>query len=442
MNVILILADTLRFDHLGCYGNNWIKTPNIDRLASEGTLFTRAYSEGLPTLPTRTAIYTGRYTFPFRGWQRLEFTDIIISEVLWDKGYTTALVSDVGHAHRPGMGYGRGFDLVHWIRGQEADPYVVDPDVKVDISKYHEKNWMHGGDAAWQAKMKPMLEQFLRNTAHWKGEEDTFIAQVEKAGIRCLRQLSEEERDFFLFLDSFDPHGPWNPPSPYDKMYADLSYAGKPIINPVPGEVEGYLTEEELRHIRALYAGDVTLVDTWIGLFLDEVRRLGLMDNTLVIFLSDHGEPLGEGEWGHGIIRKAKPWPYEELTHIPFIVKHLDSVGKREKTEAFVETCDVMPTILDFLGIPHPKEVHGESVLPLISGEKKSIRDYAYSGFYRSAWSIRDEEWKYILWLDGRKPELYNLRKDRHEQKNLIEEDPRRADELELTLRRFVANLK
>jgi len=241
-------------------------------------------------------------------------------------------------------------------------------------------------------------------------------------------------------------------------MY-DPNYQGKELID-FAGEVEGYLTEEEERHIRALYAGEVTLVDKWIGIFLESLVDFGLLDKTLLIFTSDHGEPLGKGGWGHGIIRKIKPWPYEELSHIPFILRHPEGVGRGKRIKAFIETCDLMPTILDFLNMRDPKGMHGESILPLLTGEKEKIRDYAHSGYYGKSWSIRDDEWKLILWLPEEisilrkgerdkigilktrhKPELYNLKRDPREQENLIDEYPDMANTLELELRRFADNL-
>jgi len=252
MNVIVIITDSLRVDHVGTYGNDWIKTPNIDKLASESTLFEWAYSEGLPTLPTRTTFFTGRYTFPFRGWQRIESDDILLSEILWDKGYNSALITDVYHMHKPQMGYGRGFDYVRWIRGQEYDPYIVDPDIKVDVDKYYKSD---GQDT----RFRELLKQYLKNTHNWRTDEDHFVAQVVKAGIEWLEK--QERRDnLFLWLDCFDPHEPWDPCPPYDKMY-DPDYEGKDIIDPIPRLVEGYLTEEELNHTKALYAGEVTIVD-------------------------------------------------------------------------------------------------------------------------------------------------------------------------------------
>ena len=150
MNVIVIMLDTLRYDHLGCYNNTWIKTPNIDNFAKEAFLFNRAYAEGLPTLPARTALFTGMYTLPFRGWQRLEPDDITLAEILWDKGITSALITDTYHMHKPQMAYERGFDQVRFIRGQEMDPYIVD-NIQVDLSKWHEKNYSSSQYATFAA---------------------------------------------------------------------------------------------------------------------------------------------------------------------------------------------------------------------------------------------------------------------------------------------------
>jgi arylsulfatase A-like enzyme len=194
-----------------------------------------------------------------------------------------------------------------------------------------------------------------------------------------------------------------------------------------------------------------------VGIFLERIKDLGMLENTLIIYTTDHGEPFGE----HGIIRKARPWPYEELSHIPFILGHPKEIGKGKRIDAFIETCDVMPTILDFLGIEGPAAMQGQSLLPLVSEEIEQLRDYGYSGYYSRSWSIRNKEWSYILWLpespaprEGtpwtlggtfktpRKPELYDRENDPLEQHNLVDEYPDVADELELTLRRFVSTLR
>ncbi len=431
MNVIVIINDSLRWDHLGCYGNNWIKTPNIDKLASESALFDYFYPEGLPTVPCRTTFFTGRFTFPFRGWQRLEPTDILLAEILWNKGFTSALITDVYHLHKPSMAFERGFDYTQHIRGHEGDPWVLDESIEVDIDRYYK------GDGKDKA-VRQQLIQYLRNIHLWKSEEDTFVARVVKAGIGWLEGQPRKD-NLLLWLDCFDPHEPWDPPPPYNRMYTDPNYSGKDIIQPIPGKVEGYLTPEELNHIARLYAGKVTLCDHWVGQFLDKVKELGMYDNTLIIYTTDHGEPFGD----HGIIRKAEPLLYEELVHIPLIIRHPEGMGAGKRLDALVETTEIFPTILDFLNVRRPPRIHGASLLPIMSGEVESIRDYAYMGQFKRAWRINDREWSLLLNLDkDNSKELYNLREDPGEKQDLISVKPQKAMELELELRRFVSGLR
>ena len=141
MNVICIVNDSLRADHCGCYdgvggiravqyhtteGIKKTATPNLDRLAAEGVLFSHCYAESLPTIPTRTTWWTGRVGFPFRPWQPFQTSDYLLAEVLWNHGYTSALVTDVYHGHKPVYNVGRGFDTTVFVRGQEYDPWIVD----------------------------------------------------------------------------------------------------------------------------------------------------------------------------------------------------------------------------------------------------------------------------------------------------------------------------
>ncbi|MFQ6131415.1 MAG: sulfatase [Armatimonadota bacterium] len=438
MNVIVIVTDSLRADHLGCYENEWIQTPNLDRLAQEAALFEQAFDEGIPTMPTRTAWWTGKFTFPLRGWQRFDHNDVLLAEVLWDQGFTSALITDVYHMHKPGMNCGRGFDTVQWIRGQEYDPWIVDRSIEIDADRH----WKPDPDAERNAHWRRNFEQYLRNISVRRREEDHFVAQVCKAGIRWLEEHHGRDH-LFLWLDCFDPHEPWDPPPPYDRMY-NRGYEGQDIIDPVPREVEGYLSEEELNNIKSLYAGEVTLVDKWVGMFLDAAREMGFYENTLIMHTTDHGEPFGE----HGIVRKARPWPDIEVARIPWLVRLPDGTGHGERISALVETCDLMPTVLEFLGVEAPKGMTGSSLLPLMRGEREQVRDYAYCGFFNQAWSIRSQEWSFIMLLPNcpQRPsgprELYSRRDDPAEQSNLIAEHPEVADGLELELRRFVAEMQ
>lgn len=430
MNVIVIINDSLRWDFLGCYGNKWIKTPNIDKLGAEGAVFDWCYPEGLPTVPTRTTFFTGRFTFPFRGWQRLDPKDVVLAEILWNKGITSAMITDVYHLHKPSMAFERGFDFTQHIRGHEGDPWIVDESLAVDVDKYYK------GDGKDKA-VRQQLIQYLRNIKFWQSEEDTFVARVVRAAADWLRQQKKRDK-LFLWVDCFDPHEPWDPPPPYHRMYTDPNYQGKDIIHPLPGKVEGYLTPEELNHITKLYAGKVTLCDRWVGWFLDQLREMGLYENTLIIYTTDHGEPFGD----HGIIKKAEPGLYEELCHIPLIVRHPGGLGAGRRFDALVETTEIFPTILDFLSVKTPPKIHGKSLLPIMAGQVDKIRNYAYMGYFQQAWRVSDREWSFLLnWGINKPNELYHLKGDPAEKKNLIADSPEKAAALELELRRFVAGL-
>lgn len=471
MNVVVIVTDSMRADHLGChplcqrYNGRKVQTPNLDRLAAEATLFTQAYAESLPTMQTRHNWWTGRVGFPFRGWQPFDNEDYMLAEVLWDKGYTSALISDTYHMHKPVYNCGRGFDTVVWVRGQEYDPWVADPAIVVDLSRNHR---LRGDetDAMW----KPRFEQNLRNTTFRKGEEDYSVARVVKETIKWLDVTVKSKgikNNLFLWVDCFDPHEPWDPPEPYASMY-DPDYNGKAITDPVPGATENYMTPAEVHHTKSLYAGEITMVDRWVGVLLDYLRDLGLYDNSLIMHISDHGEPFGE----HGIIRKASPWNYEELVHIPWIIRHPEGIGAGKRISEFVQSTDLMPTILDFLKVPVPLELpfsaprksaqlfpqdvilhtntiplHGQSVLKLMSGETDKIRNYVYTGHHNQQWSIRSEEWSYLFPLvpeGGRVggTELYSRRNDLAEQHNVVKEYRHVADEMELQLWRWVMSLR
>ena len=472
MNVIIIMLDSLRPDHLGCHGNTWINTPNIDNFSRECLIFDRAYSEGLPTLPVRTALFTGKYTLMRRGWQRLEPSDKPIAEVLWDAEYDTALISDTYHMHKPSMAYERGFNYVKWIRGQESDPYIINENIKVDLSKWSAKNYLTDFD-------RIVFTQYLKNTHFWTSEEDHFVAQVVKEGIKWLKEQVDNARKdrLFLWLDSFDPHEPWDPPLEYYEKYA-VDYDGLPIIHPSTGGKRGGFIEnftlDEVRHIRAQYTGEVSLVDKWIGIFFENLKNLGLWENSLIILLSDHGEPLGE----HGIIRKVRPWPYEELSRIVLMIKPPKELGvKPRHVKAFVQTVDIAPTIMDMLEIKGERsrwtvnlESEGISLYPLIMKEDTEVRRQAISGHYGRSWSIHSEEYSLYIWpgqmtpytfgtnyikeQEKTEPELYKLNRsyippqpdrwemgDQPKVRNIYEEEPEITKQLELNLRRVLTSI-
>ncbi len=404
-NAIVVMFDSLQHNYLGCYGNEWIKTPNMDRLAREGVLFENCYIEGLPTVPCRRAMHTGRYTLPKSGWVPLTMEDTMISDLCWGRPIDTALIFDCPMYRQPKFGYTRGFDKVYFTHGHEMDNYFYgkDPLYHFDPKDFVNKHVWDGakkqlGQATIDGQLEEMID-YLKQMQYWHTEEDRFVAKTMKKAVEYLEQV-DRNKQFFLWVDSFDPHEPWSPPSVYMDFPCpyDPDYKGKEDFLPFMGDCKGmYDDERDLVHIRALYAELVTLCDKWFGWFLDNVRRLGLEENTLLLMVSDHGEPLGYGEHGHGIMRKVRPWPYEELVHAPMLMRGPGiPAGKRIK--GFVQSVDVAPTVCDWLGIGVHPTMQGKSMLPLAKGEVDKLRDFAIAGYYKAGWAIYTEDWSYVHW--------------------------------------------
>lgn len=424
MNVILVVFDSLRADHVGCYGNAWIKTPNIDNFAKENVLFERAAPESLPTIQARRAMMTGNRLFPFRdwkpklgdnvispGWAPLRESDITLSEILLDAGYRTAFITDTYHMFKASMNFQRGFKEWRWIRGQEYDQYRSAPPPKdVDIDHFiHPK--LHGTYA--HAK----LLQYLSNTSLRKSEADWFSPMVFTEGMRWL----EENRDanqFFLWLDVFDPHEPWDPPQEYREMY-DPGYEGREYIAGKAGDPLEYMTEEELKHMRALYAGEVTLVDKWFGKFIAKVKGLDLYDNTLIIVVSDHGHQLGE----HGILHKIGHAMYYTLMDIPLLIHHPQGIGGGSQVKDYVYHHDIFATILSLTGIDPPEKVDGDDIWPLVTGSGGPKREYVTCGMEKYVW-VRDDRFVYISESDGKNAQLFDLASDPKQTANIAADSP------------------
>ncbi|MHB1134971.1 MAG: sulfatase [Chloroflexota bacterium] len=406
-NVIVVMFDSLQFNYLGCYGNKWIKTPNMDRLAREGVLFENNYIENLPTVPCRRSMHTGRYSLQYRGWSPLEMEETTIADLCWGRPIDTALVFDCPMYRMPKFGYTRGFDKVHFTHGHELDHeyYAQDPLIHLNPMDYIEEHVLEEADRIMGRRVvEPLMSEitdFLRHRQYWKTDEDQNVAVVMKQAVRYLESV-DRNKQFYLWIDSFDPHEPWDPPSVYDrdlKCLYDPDYKGKDMFMPILGPAEIY-TEPELNHIRMLYAEKVTMCDKWLGYLMDKVRAMGLEDDTLFLMVSDHGEPMGHGEHGHGIMRKCRPWPYEELAHAPMIMRGPGlPAGKR--VSGFTQSCDVAPTVTDWLGIGVHPEMTGQSLLPLAKGEVEKVRDFAIAGYHKYSTAIYTEDWSYIHW---RKP--------------------------------------
>jgi arylsulfatase A-like enzyme len=475
MNVIVVVCNSLHLGFLGAYGNAWIETPNVDRLASEGVVFDHHFPENLTTLPTRRSWWTGRYGFaePEQGWTALRADELILPDLLWDQGVRTALISDVPLLREAGLGYGRGFDDVIWVRGSGYDPLVPPGDPRAKSLSLDDEPGLRlpPEDDPSLETWKKRWEQFLRNRAVLRTdvEENTGVARTVQTAIDWLERRGRESDQFLLWLDLFSPHGPWDAPQPYRDQYTtvepDEFEAGEEgdlvddaidedeeidieevtaLLDVPAGAVGDVISEAELFRLRRTYAGAVTLVDRWLGELFQALRRMGRMDDTLVIFTSDQGEPLGE----HGFVRRFRPWLYEELIHTPLIVRMPGGKPGGIRHQALVQTVDLLPTIVGAFGIRPDDELrlHGHDLLTLIRGEQTKVRDYACMGMDVEEFALRTHLWHFILPVvvdpeEPRTAELYRKPEDRWDQNNVIEQHPEVADQLELALRRFVEAL-
>ena len=359
MNFVIIISDTLRWDHLGASGNPWIRTPNLDRLAAESLVFDRAYTGSFPTIPHRTDLMTGRWVYPFRGWSPLPEDEPILAQILSEAGYVTMMINDTPHLVRDGHRFDRGFQAWHWNRGQEGDRAITD-NLRVDLPCAPEK--IRGPE-------RMRTNHYRWRERHWRTERDTFAARTMQDAADWV-ELNYTHDRFFLYVDTFDPHEPWDPPQHYRDLY-DPGYEGELIDHPpYTWSHEMGLSDAEIRHAKALYAGEVSLVDTWVGRVLEKLELCGKLADTVVFFHSDHGFNVGDhgrfGKTNHGGGEPA--WPYfEEVSHVPLMIRMPD--GPRGSRHPFLaQAVDIMPTILELAGSAVPEGVKGVSLVPALQG--------------------------------------------------------------------------
>jgi arylsulfatase A-like enzyme/Flp pilus assembly protein TadD len=367
-NVLFIIIDTLRADHLGCYGDKEIKTPNIDSIAKEGTLFQNAITQAPLTFPSHTTMFTSTYPQQSNAWDngsyRLASSEVTLAQILQDKGYATgAFVSTVVLDAKYGLN--RGFQTYDDAIGKNQGDRVI---------------------------------KFM--------DDERTADQTAPLAIKWLKD--NKDKKFFLWVHFYDPHGIYNPPSPYKEMYKN-----------------------------DLYSGEVSFADHYVGKVLSTLKELGLKDKTLIVFAGDHGEGLGEhGETGHGI------FVYDETLKVPLIFSYPKLIAQDRVVKEQVRLIDIMPTILDLVNIKKNKEIQGQSLAGILKGEEKpqdrtafSVTRYAQIHFnWSEMQSWRTKDWKYIK---STEPELYNISKDPDELVNLIDKRKDIAKSMEKDLDEF-----
>jgi arylsulfatase A-like enzyme len=438
MNVIWIIADTLRREALGAYGNKKIHTPALDSLAAKSVRFDRHYAANFPTMPARADFLTGRWTMSFMFWEPLPEGQLVLPQLLSRKGINTAAFVDTPFYIRNGMNYDRGFQTFCEIPGQTNN-----------------------------------LDQNPELRKLWRDESDRFAPQTFTQSMKWLERHYKE--DFFLYIDTWDPHEPWEAPNYYTELYWP-GYDGEQI-EPVYGfwQDEPGFTEEKMKKAYATYCGEVTMVDTWVGYLLRHLENLNLMEKTAIIFTTDHGFYFGEhgglfGKMGRTMGKDGKPvqlwdsegkaafdfedelWSrsplYEELTDIPLFIY---TPGIQTGTfNGLTSAVDLMPTVMEIMGQEIPSFVEGRSLLPMMKDTSKPGRDFVVSTHQlvnigesvrsvddksrkmsaASSTTITTDEWSLLYEVAPGQSELYHLTSDPAQEKNVISQYPDKASEL------------
>jgi len=406
-NVILITIDTLRADHLGCYGHPTVKTPVIDRLATEGVRFSRATSQSHITQPSHVSILTSRHPreHGVLDNNRAQIPDSIstLGAVLKGAGFRTVAVTSVK-----------------------------------SLSPVHVKGLRRGFDTFYRPS---------------RGERDA--AATNEVFLRWLRRHHKER--FFAWVHYFDPHLPYAPPEPYASMYYSgdprdpkFTSMGSARFGPAFTDPNHWAYSQiawldgirDFRYAVSRYEGEVSYVDAMIGEILGRLAALGLDRRTLVVLTADHGESLDENGiyLGHFAL-------YQSTTRVPLIFWAPTVLHGPRTVDALVMSIDIMPTILDLVRLEPPADVSGRSLVPLLAGAwGREPHSYAYAeGQGGRQVMIRSADWEYIETRKAvavaetfsRPPgarELYHLAEDPGETNNLYAVDHGRAQELQQAL--------
>lgn len=458
MNVLFVMADQLRWDHLGCAGHPYLKTPNLDALAARGVRFTNAFANSGVCGPSRMSYYTGRYPISHGAtWNRVPLSvgEVTLGEMLRDAGHRLALA---GKTHvmpdRAGLarlGLEGGHELATLLeRGgfEEIDRYDGHHAPGAESGYPAFLNAMgYAGDDPWTDHVIAGIGPDGEVKSGWHMRNCHLPARVQEAHSETA-YMTDQAIDFVarmggrpwvLHLSYVKPHWPYMAPAPYHAMYTAAqclpvvrSEAERVDEHPV---VAAYRQHEEslsfqrddcIRTVRPAYQGLITQLDHHLGRLFDALAARGVLDDTLVVFCADHGDYLGDHWLGE------KELFHDTVQKLPFIVvdPRPAADATRGRTDArFVETVDVVPTILQALDLPVPTHrVEGRSLLPLLHGEDPpDWRDFSYSELDYSwrqarltlgkrvdrcrAFSLRSERWRYVYWLD--EPEqLFDLQAD------------------------------
>ncbi len=382
MKAIMMMFDSLNRRYLPCYGNTWVQAPNFERLAERCVVFDNAYVGSMPCMPARRELHTGRYNFLHRSWGPLEPFDDSMPVLLREHGVHCHLVSDHQHYWEDGGAtYHQRYTTWETIRGQEGDRWKA-----------------HVGEVT------PMNEhlrpQDAVNRQYMPTEADQPQTRTMEEALAFLDKNHGQD-DWFLHVETFDPHEPFFTQEQYKALYPD-GYKGPDLDWPEYRPVDE--SEEEIERYRNNYAALVTMCDTNLGKLLDAMDRYDLWDDTLLIVNTDHGFLLGEHDWW----AKCRMPFYNEVAHMPLLIWDPRSARQGVHCGALAQTIDLAPTLLDYFGVAVPPNMQGHSLAPALTDDSP-VREAGLFGIFGGQVNVTDG--RYVYMRGPARPEntpLYN----------------------------------
>jgi len=373
MKAIMVMFDSLNRHMLPPYGCDWVQAPNFQRLAARTVRFDNAYVGSMPCMPARRELHTGRYNFLHRSWGPLEPFDDSMPQLLREAGIATHLVTDHYHYFEDGGAtYHHRYSNWRFARGQEGDAWygdLKDPHIPMPNPRRRKRqDWV--------------------NRAHMREEQDYPQARTMAMGMEFL-DANHDCDNWFLQIETFDPHEPWFVPQHYQDFYPD-DYQGPEIDWPPYAPVRE--DEEHLiPHMRRRNAALVSMCDHYLGQVMDKMDAHGLWDDTLLIVNTDHGYLIGE----HGWWAKCKMPFYNEIAHIPLFIWDPRTRVQDESRQSLVQTIDLPATILEYFGVPRPEAMQGKPLRQTILHDTP-VRETAIFGIHGGHVNITDGRYVYM----------------------------------------------
>ena len=432
-NVLWICTDQQRHDTIHSLGNLHIHTPCIDRLAAKGVAFTHAFAQSPVCTPSRAAFMTGRYprtTKCRQNGQAMPPNEKLVSRLFADAGYTCGLA---GKLHLATCANGvvetridDGYEVFHWSHHPQPD-----------WPENAYTQWLRAQGTSWEELYSGPSTNYIKHGVPEEYNQTTWCAEMAIEFIQ-----KQKGQPWFFSYNCFAPHHPFDPPPEFLARYKPYEL---PLPKAKPDELETKTTYQQLdsryahndpdgydiaamrdrdkREITAAYYAMVELVDKQVGRMLDALEETAQLNNTIVVFMSDHGEMLGD----HGFYLKG-PHFYDEAVRVPLIVSWKDRFAADLRADGLTELIDITPTLLEAADINVPEYVQGRTLMPILLGQADaaSHRDYVFSEYY-NAWThkhsygsmLRTRDEKIIVYHGTDQGEVYDLKADPDEFENL-----------------------